>query len=349
MKRWNAEEIRQAIAKALPEGIVIARHDSRGHFYEVDVASKDWLTRRFYEDGYVLPEAGMPATLSVGITAQCKMNPVYPSVTGKLQILKDEGLINYKMNRAIEHLSNFMFSLKGVPSMEEIGNACEVAARISQDILADAGDIGTRVHNTREVIYEEWIKTGVRPVDFTRFIKEEEYDIRVVSALRALEKMCIELDYIPVWCELLVYDDKLKTAGTLDDLALVRFELVKGRVECEHQMMDTQHGKQTCMECGRQLSRHYFTLVDLKTSNQFKDHYFFQVALYWRMFKNLVGIKPEKQLIVKLSKEDGTYKIEDLKKGPKLAEYAAKMVQTHDGLEFIKSLRKDNQKKVVTI
>jgi len=67
------------------------------------------------------------------------------------------------------------------------------------------------------------------------------------------------------------------------------------------------------------------------------------------MFRKLTDLRPERCFILKLSKEDGTYKIEDLKKPGILVRYAKSMLKTNEGIEFIKSLRKDNQKKVLTI
>ncbi len=103
-KVWNRDEIIEKINSVLPEGKVIPRHTAQGHFYEV------------LDEVYI----GDPRDTIYG--------PVYPSVTGKLQVLKDEGLINYKMNRAVEFFGNFLFSLTHLPTMEEIGQAKELAA-----------------------------------------------------------------------------------------------------------------------------------------------------------------------------------------------------------------------------
>lgn len=317
MKNWDIKKIQNRIKEVLPEGKVVPRHNKDGHFYEV------------CEDEH----------------------PIYPSVTGKLQVLKDQGLMNYKMNRAIESLKNFMFGLINLPSMEDIDNACEIAGRVSQDILEDAGDVGTRIHDLREVIFNKWIETGVKPEDFLSFIPPEEVDIRVTSAIRALKKFVDERDYIPIACELLVYSHEYKTAGTLDDLGLMKEVTRKGSPECNHKMIITSaSGLVRCVECDMKY-RYQFVLMDIKTSNQLKDHYFFQVCLYWRMFWKLMGIgfKPEKCIIVQLSKENGTYKIEDLKEPTKLAKYAGHMIKTNEGLDFIKTLRKDNQRVVAPL
>lgn len=324
MKNWNPKEIQTRINEILPEGRVITRHNKDGHFYEV----------RNLEDisKPINREDGSPNILG----------PVYPSVTGKIQVLKDQGLMNYKMNRAIDYFKNFLFGLINLPSMEAIDKACEMAGRVSQDILEDAGDIGTRIHNYREDIFNHWIKTGIRPTDFTKFIPQEDVDVRAISGIRALQSFCEDRDYIPIVCEKLVFSHEDKVAGTLDDLGLMRNVIREGIKDCDHEIVDNR-----CMKCDYKY-RYEFVLMDIKTSNQLKDHYFFQVATYWKYFWKLVGVKfkPERGIIVQLSKENGKYKIEDLKSLAKLAQYSRYLIKTNEAVDFIKTLRKDNQKVV---
>lgn len=284
--RYSAQDIRKKINERLPEGSVVTAHDEHGHFYKVMTPD----------------EKG-----SVG--------NIYPSVTGKLQILKDESLINYKKNKVI----NWFFANFERITKENLLEMLSEAERVPEDILADASDIGTQIHDTRQRIFESWMATSVMPGDFTSFIEPGAVDIRLRSAIRALEKFCVEHEYFPVATEMFVYDHKLKVGGTLDDLGI---------------MKDEKTGK------------FIFVLMDLKSSNQFKDHYFFQVSMYWEMFCTLVRIKPTRCFILKLSKEDGTYKIEDLKQPQKLAMYAHAMLKTNKAIEYIKALRKDNQKNV---
>lgn len=356
MKNWIPSEIQKRIDEVLPKGRVIPRHDERGHFYEVDHAAESPAFMRPYAEGYTRD----PAKVEMGIKALeagTKVNPVYPSVTGKLQILKDEGLINYKMNQSLQYVFAHFKEFTDANIMEQI----DIASRVSQDILTDAGDVGTRVHDYREEIFAQWIRTGVMPEDFLSFIKPEDTDVRVISCLRALRKFVDECGYVPVACELLVFSDDLKTAGTLDDLGLMRKVITSGSGNCDHLMpnlfdknsytnfvVHPENGKHTCVRCGFQF-RYQFVLADMKTSNQFKDHYFFQVALYWWMFHRLTGLKPEQCYIVKLSKEDGRYKLENLKMPGKLAQFARYMLKTNEGMDFIKSLRKDNQRNVVPL
>jgi hypothetical protein len=311
MKNWKPEEIRAKIDLALPNGKVIPRHNDHGHFYEVTEGTF----------------------------------PVYTSVTSKLHVLKDEGLMNYKMNKAVEYVFAHFKNFTDENIMEEL----DKATRVSQDLMEEAGDVGKMVHDTREIIFNHWIQTGIRPLDFRSFIKPECEDVRVISCIRALQKFCEERDYIPVRCELLVYNHKYKIAGTLDDLGLVRKVLHEGEDDCQHNLMKSERtGKTTCLACGYQF-RYEFCLMDLKTSNAFKDHYFFQVSLYAWMFQKLVGLKPERLFILKVSKEDGSYRVEDIREPTKLAKYSKYMLKTNEGIEFIKSLRRDNQKVVAPL
>lgn len=283
----SAAQIKKKISVAIPEGRVVTAHTERGHFYKiVDNDHPDGIT--------------------------------YPSVTGKLQVLKDEGLINYKMNRVID----FVFANWKQFTDENIMKFLDDASNVPADILKDAGDIGTIIHDAREAFFKEWIRRDQHPVvEVKEFLPPDCVDIRAISALRALDKFIKDYDYVPIVTELLVYDHKLKVGGMLDDLGL---------------MTDEQGNRK-------------FVLMDIKSSNQFKDHYFFQVALYYYMFYRLTELRPQRCFILKLSKTDGTYKIEDLYRPSTLASYARSMVRTNNGLDYIRSLRKDNQKTVIQI
>lgn len=311
--RHDPAELRKKILTALPEGFVVAEHTESGHFYRVN---DEKLGR-----------------------------PLYPSVTGKLQVLKDEGLANWKMNQALQYVFQRYKEFTDANIMEHL----DAAERVPADIFEDAGDIGTIIHDARERIFSQWIETGVRPVDFTSYVPEDRQDIRAISALAALETFCIERSYVPVLTEMMVYSHKWKTAGTLDDLGLMRVDVRRGDPSCEHDViMAPAQNFDRCVKCEAKW-KWTFVLLDLKTSNRFKDHYFFQVAMYYDMLRAITGIKPERCYILKTSKEDRTYKLEELKRPAKIAQYANYLIKTHEGLDFIKSLRKDNQRNVITL
>src|SRR3990167_6123338 len=298
-----ADKLRQEIYKKIPEGSVIPQHTEKAHFYQV---------------GEI----------------------VYPSVTASLAILKDESLINYKMNEALRYVFKYWKEFND----ENIIDHLESAENAPQVRLEDAGDIGTEIHDIREKIFRDWIFTGKRPEDFLSYIPEDPIkDLRAISAIRALDKFCTEWEYEPVVTELYVYSHKLKYAGTLDDLGLMKKVIRPGDPNCEHEMFESSKLVKTCMKCDYKSVKE-FVLCDLKSSFQFKDHYFFQVALYFEMFRKLIGRVPalrvKRVFILKVSKEDGTYKIEDLKKPSLLARYCKHMLKTNEGIQLIKQLRK---------
>lgn len=309
----TVSDLRQLIKQRIPDGSVLPRHTDRGHFYHIAAIDR-----------------------------------TFPSVTGKLQILKDDSLLNFKMNRAIE----YVFANYPEFTDANITEHLEKAAQASNLILHDAGDIGTRIHGYREDYFNAWITSGGRPADVRAFLPSEEKDLRALSAMRALEKFVTDRDYVPVVSELFVYDEKLELAGTLDDLGLMRRVIRRGNPNCYHdiaeEMVPALRKKFHCWKCDFVFT-YEFVLLDVKTSNQFKDHYFFQVAIYYAMVCKMLGIKPTRCFILKLSKEDGTYKIEDLRELPKLVRYAKYLIKTNEALDFIRDLRKDNQKVVIKL
>lgn len=315
-------ELRNEILQKLPEGSVVTAHTEHQHFYKV-TATGD----------------------------------LYPSVTGKLQILKEEGLSDWKMNQALNYVSMHFNKFTEANVMEHI----QAASKTSSDIFEDAGDIGTFIHDIREAYFSHWISTGERPNDIMEFIhrksQEDKYagfaadprnQARAISAMRALEKFCTEYEYEPVFTELYLYSHIHKLGGALDDLGTMLKIEVPGDPNCLHEPFRTERKDRfswKCMHCKRRGKR-IFVLLDLKTSNQFKNHYFFQVALYYDMLRELTGMTPHECFILKVSKTDGTYKIENLKKPKKLAQYARHVLKVNEAVEFIKELRHDNQKKV---
>lgn len=329
--RYDPAILRQQIFAALPPGLVVSEHTEKEHFYRVH-------------------------SLVNGIVTVAESDPLYPSVTGELQILKDEGLINFKMNRSLEYIFANFKSFTDENIMDQLAKAEQMPA----DIFVDAGDVGTRIHDIRELIFSAWIETGSRPADFFSFIPAHDPDVRVQSAIAALDKFCTERCYIPVVTELKVYSHEIKKAGTLDDIGLMRAVVRPGDPLCTHSELNLE-GKQEsiilqdpnsnfdrCPKCDAKW-RWELTLLDLKSSNRFKDSYFFQVAMYFKFFRTLTGIKPDRSLILKISKEDRTYKLEDLKRPIKIAQYIKSIVKVNEGMAFIKTLRKDNQKKVIQL
>jgi hypothetical protein len=282
------QDIRVQIDKALPPGAVVPQHTADGHFY------------------------GAPS------------GNVYPSVTGKLSAVKDESIQNWNMNEALRFVEQ---NLKRVIQNGEvhIPSAIDLfaeAQRVPKGLLHAAGDIGTQVHDRREKYFQAWIDsgkvTGWRP-NVREFITDAD-DPRIICGMIALDKFLTDTGYIPIRTEVMVYSDKYKVAGMLDDIGL---------------MLHNGYWK--------------LTLMDVKTSNQMKAHYWLQVALYHMMFKDLVGLKPEVNMILKLNKDVPVYNVEFIQSIGRVVAGAKNVLKVSDTMDFIKSKRKNNGKTVVKI
>lgn len=306
-------EVRNQIDNALPPGAVVPRHTGSGHFY------------------------GVPS------------GKVYPSVTGVIGYVKDASIQQFDMNEALRfvegHISDVI--VNGQLDYMKVMDLLYEAKKAPKGVLIDAGDIGSKIHDRRETYYQDWINTDTRP-DITKYFDTQKDDIRLVSALRALSKFCDEHEYIPIRCEMLVYSDKYEIAGTLDDLGMVNTIVRKGKKDCPHNLW--YDGLKTrCDMCD--LKRQWqLSLTDLKSSNQFKDSYYLQVALYQMMFVQNTGVKPERNFILKTSKVDGLYQIEELKKMPQLISNAKRVIMAAKAMEKVKEIRKgSNAKNMISI
>lgn len=281
----KVQKYRNLIAEKIPRGAVVARHTSEGHFYYVP-----------------------------------NLRITYPSVTSKLQLLKDQGLANYKVNRALDYIFVHYKSFNENNILEQL----DWARAASQLEFEEAGTLGRIVHAAREKYIQEWLKSNKRPKRILEFINPRDAsNLQVISALRAFEKFCDDYEYCPIATELMVYSQELKLGGTIDDIGLV-------------------YNKD-------------LALIDLKTSNQLKNHYFFQVSLYVKMFYELVRRMPKRVYIVKLSKKDGTYEIADLNPRPaerlplKIATQAKNIIRLEAALINIDFLRKNTNKKIIKL
>lgn len=334
MKLSNTvQRIRKEIFSKLPVGSVVPQHTDKAHFYRVP-------------SGEVLP-----------------------SVTGKLGLIKDQSIGNWKMNQSLGYIEdNFHKYFPRIEKSNEddvfeprkvlftpdnLWKMVENAKKKPVGIFEDAGDIGTNIHDRRELYFNNWIKAEERP-DITKYYDIDKDDPRLVSGMRALGKFCDDTGYIPIVSELLVYSDEYGTAGTLDDIGLIRTYNNKGKDDCVHKNLVTTETQKFnlpashCPDCG--LDYHYeLALCDLKTSNQFKSSYHFQVGTYYMMFTELTGLKPTQNFILKVSKENGTYQIEDLKKIDKIVKGVKHLLEFSEINEMVNKSRKQKNKKTITI
>src|SRR3990167_8098709 len=130
-------ELQQLIQSKLP--LVVPKHDERGHWYEVPSLAR-----------------------------------VLPSVTTCLQVVKDDSIRNWRLNRAVD----YVFANHSLFTPENIMEHLESMKRVSVDLLEDAGDIGTAIHSLRE----QFFKKTIDPNDIRLT------DVRAQSAVRALNK-----------------------------------------------------------------------------------------------------------------------------------------------------------------
>ncbi|MCK9370229.1 hypothetical protein M0R04_10015 [Candidatus Dojkabacteria bacterium] len=288
-------DYRNRINEAVPKGLVIPDHDKYGHHYLVP-----------------------------------HINARYESVNGRIHIFKEEGLGDWRMNKALQYIYSNWKRFTDNNILNEIQNA----EQQSVVELTDAGDIGTDIHNYREQIFSIYLKTGIWIEKFESIIPENKYDIRAVSALGALQKFVQDYKYVPVVTELYVYSEQLKLAGALDDIGLITTVVRKGNPECEHDVMGNN-----CIKCDLKYKTE-LCLMDLKSSNQLKPIYWIQVALYYHMFLKLTGIKPKKIFILKLDKKNRTYTVEYMKEISKVVRIAKRILKLSDELDWLKEVRK---------
>lgn len=318
---YNAQELRRIIFTALPQGRVVPEHTEDAHFYRVN-------------------------DIEFG-------NPLYPSVTGKLQTLKDPSIANFKMNQAVDYIYRNFDKITESNLMEIL----DESKKEGQKIFEDAGYVGTDIHDCREKYFKEWINIGCRPSDILSFIPEVKVDKRIVSGLRAIDSFINDFHYVPVVTELLVFSHKLKTGGMLDDIGIMRWPVGKGRVlkdwygkkwDESNVVYDVKKNKGIELSTGEKFKL-ALVLSDLKTSNQIKAHYYFQVSIYGKMFKLLTGIKIDACIILKVDKFNGTYKLENIEKPMTVAKYAEYIIKVDEGIKMVEEIRKDNQKKVLNL
>lgn len=290
----NIQKLRNKIAARTAELAIKPAHNETGHWYEFE-------------------------------------GQKYPSVTKKLQVVKDEGLMNWKMNRALDYiksntgiLNNSDLEIKGLPAEKlycVTDKQLEEAKQAPVQEFQGAGDIGTAVHAWREKWFSNWIKTGESHNFWSHSAATPG---PVVASCKAIENCVTKLNAQPLACELFLADHKLKIGGTLDDLWAVPVP----KEEREN----------------RPLNRRYREtwLIDLKTSNiGDKNSYMMQVAAYWAMFKRLYKIKVDKVFILHTSKKVfGEYELIEVKHPARYFQMAKTAFKLSDDLAELEEIKK---------
>lgn len=250
----------------------------------------------------------------------------YGSVTGLQYIIKDPSIELFMKNEALRYIKQNFSQINEANLDEHLFHAGQASIVIRDN----AGSWGTTIHDLREEYFMEWILTDQKPSytveDLAR--RDPMADSKVISGAAGIDKFLDETGYIPLGCELMVYSKKWKVAGMLDDVGLLPVKIPINGTDGGYRIA------------------HILTLMDLKTSNQFKDFYHVQVAAYYKMFKELFKLTPAKCFILKAGKEHRDYKIEwiDDIKTP---------IATVDSLvklgEQLKAISKNREPKVVQI
>lgn len=261
----------------------------------------------------------------------------YPSVTKALQMLKDEGLMNWKMNKALEWIKSWVLaasedSKQNIDS--NINELIEQAKLAPTKEFEDAGDIGKIVHYIRQ----NWFDTMIRMeklLDGQLMNIPEVIPPAAISGLRGVKKFVDETGYIPIACELYVASEELEIGGTLDDIGIL-----PGEQKIPIPDIVTSNGH--VLSGGYKTVYHpKLVLLDLKTSNiGTKTSYYLQIALYFHMFKKLTGINIKEFYILHVSKIDGTYKLIRIKNMPQLIRDAKTLLKLKKSLDRI-----DDEKK----
>lgn len=241
-----------------------------------------------------------------------------PSVTTALQLVKDDSIRNWKMNRALDHFIGELTKSITLPSVEELQELKQKAKDAPQQEFVEAGDIGSAVHTLREIYISEWLEHGRRPgyalVELQQTAPEIfKYDARVTSCLLALDKFYTQMKYEPVACEMPVGHIPYNIAGSIDDLGFIS-------------------------------SSDNLFLMDLKTSNHGeKLSYWLQVVTYAHLLERMTRIRVDKINIVHVSKTDATYKLFPVPFKPELIKCALNIIKASNSVKEVERIMFDEK------
>lgn len=213
---------------------------------------------------------------------------IYKSVTTKLGILSNPIFSDRKMNRSMEYiLDNFAKTsstfLNNEGATEEaltkkqLTQLLEEAREYSTELFKEASIRGTLAHKYVDTYINSWIKNEKRPV--IEDILGTEPNYKQWSALRSFVKWSKENDFTPIASELMVWSKRHNLAGTLDCIGLLGDDLA---------------------------------VLDWKTSQVIIKSYYLQVSAYSGMFKTLTGLRPKRNMIVKLDLKQGQSHFEEV-------------------------------------
>jgi hypothetical protein len=228
----------------------------------------------------------------------------FVSVTTRLHVLDNPEFRNWRLNRGLEYIYEHAHEI----TPENKNDIFRQAREYPETLFKEAGDRGGSVHDYIDRYFQAWITTGQRPniLDLCR----EDQDYATWSALRSAETWCIQTGFTPLVSELRVWSEKYQVAGTIDAIGVIDNKTV---------------------------------LCDWKTSTQLRTCYHLQVGAYWGMFKELCRITPVRSIIVKLDKEHGIPKVEEVVDLPKRYRSFRDVCRIYDSINEINQLRKSKK------
>jgi hypothetical protein len=261
-------EIKERIAQTIPQDLVTPEHDHMGHHYRYK-----------------------------------KNNKVYDSVTTKAGILDMPHLKKWAANQSVEYLDRNWDRI----TRENKSDHYKAAILAHEDVLKDAGNVGTQGHEAVERYITEWLETDKRPADIRDFIIGE--DSRLWAITRSAEVFMSDFEFMPIATELFVVSEKYEYAGQVDCIAIILKEMNPGEGACKHDYKVFRQKHYRCSACMRVVTP-LLSIVDWKTSNSVdKPEYAMQVAAYYYAFREMTGIKPDQCVIVQLDKHKAKYNV----------------------------------------
>jgi hypothetical protein len=262
----TAVEIREIFDSKLPKDSVVAEHTEEAHFY------------RYQPNG-----------------------KLYPSVTTKTSILDAPHLKSWMTHLTTEYIKRCWDMI----TPENRDQIFFEAEREHENILNDAGGIGTVGHNAIEYYIHQWIATGVQPEKITDFIEPSCTDIRATAICRSAQKFMKDFDFSPIMTERKIVSVEHEYAGTLDCLGFIK---VRGK--------------------------EVFALIDWKTSNYInKPEYAMQTAAYYNALVEMTGLKPSVIVVVRLDKKQAKYEVRELKDPQNAFKAFKNAISLYDWLE----------------
>lgn len=236
----------------------------------------------------------------------------YVSTTTKLKVISNPIWAEWRMNRMAEWIEANPFN----PKVEPWKDYIRKAKQYPEDLFKEAGERGTLVHDYANKYFRDWIKDNKKPESILTYVANEK-DTIVWSALRSLEAWVNKSDYIPLASELVLWNDDLGIAGTMDNVGVIGNDIVG---------------------------------IDLKTSNNLREDYELQLSDYAEMFWSFTKIRLRYGVVVKLDKdygqEDDFDLVPDLKTRYKTYLHASNL---YDDMQIIREERKKIKQKRINI